>query len=112
MADGNKDDFSADIEELERGGVHLQDISTLAATIRANVHNVTGKYGRTLGGNGDIGKSFEVNYYPAADAGLQFLDALADLVDTHGSKTIKLGGFFADVNDTSTTESNSTPHRH
>jgi hypothetical protein len=105
--------FSVDVPALERGGVHIKDMGTLAARIYGDLFAVTSKYGRTLGGNGDVGKSFEANYYPAAEGSLAFLRDLKDLVDTHGSKTIRLGALFGDVNDTTITEAGGgTGHRH
>jgi|tagenome__1003787_1003787.scaffolds.fasta_scaffold20858230_3 hypothetical protein len=112
MARG-QDRFSADIAALERGGVNIKHLATLAASIYGDLFNVTDKYGKNLGGNGDIGKSLEKNYYPSADASLRFLKDLKDLVDTHGGKTIALGGLFGDVNTTATGEAgNYTGHRH
>ncbi|GLY83557.1 hypothetical protein [Actinoallomurus iriomotensis] len=102
--------FSVDIEELRRGGVDIEHLATLAATIYGDLHNVTSKYGRRLGGNGDTQKAFEANYYPAAEDSEGFLRDLKDLVDTHGGKTILLGGLFGDVNDTTITESGSGGH--
>lgn len=96
--------FSVDIEALERGGVNVKHLATLAATIYGDLFNVTSKYGHELGGNGDIGKSFEANYYPGADASLQFLRDLKDLVDAHGGKIIDLGVFFGNVDETTTNE--------
>jgi hypothetical protein len=108
----NTGNFSVDIDALEKGGVHIKDMATLAASIYGELFAVTSKYGRTLGGNGDVGKSFETNYYPAEEGSLGFLRDLKDLVDTHGSKTIELGGFFGDVDDTAVTEAGGTGHRH
>ncbi len=105
--------FSVDIEELERGGVRIKDLATTASSIYGDLFRLTDKYGHTLGGNGDIGKSFEVNYYPSADASLDFLRDLKDLVDAHGSKTLSLGGLFGGVNATATDEASTpTVHRH
>jgi hypothetical protein len=98
--------FSVDIEALERGGVNIKHLATLAATIYGDLFNVTDKYGHNLGGNGDVGKSFETNYYPGADASLQFLRDLKDLVDTHGGKTIDLGNLFGNVDETTTDQAN------
>jgi hypothetical protein len=103
--------FSVDIDALERGGVNVKHLASLAASIYGDLFNLTDKYGHTLGGNGDVGKSFETNYYPGADASLQFLRDLKDLVDTHGGKVIDLGGLFGNVDDTTIDESHGG-HRH
>jgi hypothetical protein len=110
MAD-DEGPFSVDIEGLERGGVHLRDISNVAAGIFGDLHNITHKYGRNLGGNGDVGKSFDQSYWPGADASETFLRDLRDLVDIHGSKTLLLGSFFGDVDDTASIEAGGTGHR-
>jgi hypothetical protein len=109
MADG---EFSVDIDALERGGVNIRRLAEIAGNIFADLDHVTGKYGRNLGGNGDVGESFAKNYWPGADASLQFLSDLKDLVDTHGGKTLDLGHYFDDVDVTTTDQANGTPHRH
>src|SRR4051794_14759514 len=112
MARG-QDRFSADIAALERGGVNIKHLATLAESIYGDLFNVTDKYGKSLGGNGDIGNALEKNYYPSADASLQFLKDLKDLVDTHGGKTSELGSLFGHVDTTATGEAGSiTGHRH
>ena len=103
--------FSVDIAALERGGVNIKNLATVASSIYGDLYNLTSKYGRKLGGNGDVGKSFETNYYPGAEASLRFLKDLADLVDAHGGKVLNLGGFFGDVDSTATDQANSG-HRH
>jgi hypothetical protein len=103
--------LSVDVEELRRGGVNIDHLATLAATIYGDLHRVTSKYGRRLGGTGDTQKSFEANYYPAAEASEDFLRGLADLVDTHGGKTIELGDLFGGVNDTTISQAGGSGHR-
>lgn len=96
--------FSVDIEALRRGGVDIEHLSTLIRSIDGDLRNITRKYGRRLGGNGDTQKAFEANYYPAAEESENFLLGIVNLVDTHGGKTIELGDLFGDVDDTTTTE--------
>lgn len=95
--------FGADIPAVREGGQKFKHLSTLALTIFGDLHNTTSKY-PDLGGNGDIGKAFTTNYYPAADASLKFLSGVKDLVDTHGGKTLNLGTLLGDVHTTTTTE--------
>jgi hypothetical protein len=112
MADnGDPDSFSVDIEALERGGVNIRHLAEIAGSIYGTLFSVTDKYGKDLGGNGDVGKSFATNYWPGAEASLQFLRDLKDLVDTHGEKTIDLGHYFDDVDETTTNEANGSHHR-
>lgn len=102
--------LSVDIDALERGGVRIKDLGTVAASVYGNLSAVTDRYGHQLGGNGSVGNSFK-KYYPAADAALEFLKGLKDLVDTHGSKTIDLGALFDDVNNAATGEAGGTDGR-
>jgi hypothetical protein len=111
MSEGD-DSFAVDIAALERGGVNIKHLATVAASIYGDLFNVTGKYGRGLGGNGDIRASLDTNYFPSADASLRFLKDLKDLVDAHGGKTIELGDLFGDVNDTATDQAGNPVHRH
>jgi hypothetical protein len=96
--------LSVDVDALERGGVRITDLGGIAASIYGTVSAVTDRYGDKLGGDGPIGNSINKNYTPAADAALEFLKGLKDLVDAHGSKTIDLGTLFNDVNTAATDE--------
>jgi hypothetical protein len=95
--------LSVDIDSLQRGGVRLQELGAAWKKIHGALSAVQDEYGHQLGGDGPIGNSFNASYYPGADAAMEFLDGLGDLVDTHGGKTKDLGDLFNDVN-TATTE--------
>jgi hypothetical protein len=98
MADDG-DTFSVlSIDDLKRAGVHIEDFSEMTKSIHSDLFAVVNKYPNP-GGDGDVGKSFAVNYAPAADAILEFLAALTTLLSADGSKTGALGGLFDDVNN-------------
>jgi uncharacterized protein YukE len=100
MADG---DLSVDFDDLERGGARIKGAASSTAHSKSYMEANIFQYGRSLGGNGSVGASFE-QYYQAADAARQFVDGLAELLDTHGSKTKDLGDLFSQVNDATITE--------
>jgi hypothetical protein len=101
---GDDGTLSVDVDALERGGVRIKDLGSLAAETYGTLSAVTGRYGTRLGGDGPIGNSINKNYSPAAESALEFLKGLKDLVDAHGSKTIDLGALFDDVNNAATDE--------
>jgi hypothetical protein len=88
--------LSVDIDALERGGVRLQELGAAWKKIHGALSAI--QDGHQLGGDGPIGNSFNASYYPAADAAMEFVNGLGDLVDTHGGKTKDLGTLFDDVN--------------
>jgi hypothetical protein len=102
MPDDNGNVFSADPDEVKLGGLNLGHISTVATSIYQDLSNEITKY-PNLGGDGsdDISKSLKLNYEEPAKDCLSFVRDLADLVETHGGKTVQLGDLFDDVNTTS-----------
>ncbi len=101
MAGSDDDILSVDIEELERGGVHLTDIAHIAVRIYNDVNNAVTQFPHP-GGDGDIGDSVRKNYEPSAQASLEFLKNVKELLGGHGSQTLDLSGLFGDVNDVTT----------
>ncbi|HEY0537483.1 MAG TPA: hypothetical protein VGD53_03900 [Actinoallomurus sp.] len=96
--------LSVDVGALQRGGVRIKELGDLASNIHGSLSGVTDRYGHELGGDGPVGNSFNASYYPAANAALEFLNGLKDLVGIHGSKTSGLGALFNDVNGAATNE--------
>jgi hypothetical protein len=91
------DDFSVDLDELERGGVNLSHVAEVAIRIHSHVTTILAQY-PDPGGDGDVGKSFAVNYTPAAAQSVKFLKSLKELIDTHGGKTLDMSAVFGNVN--------------
>jgi hypothetical protein len=95
--------FAADIQAIQKGGVDLQGLAALVALVHGKLHSATSKY-PNLGGNGQIGKSFEANYYKSAADSEDFLKGVKDLLGEHGATTTGLGDIFGDTNEAATTQ--------
>ncbi|MEV0406067.1 hypothetical protein [Actinoallomurus sp. NPDC050550] len=93
--------FSVDPDELERGGVHIRQMADIAMKVYDRLTEVEAKYPK-LGGDGSVGKSFEVNYYPVMKECTKLVTDLAKLLADAGGRTGDLGRLFADVNSEAT----------
>jgi hypothetical protein len=104
--------FSADIDAVTRGGAQFQHVSDLVVDIQGFMAAIHRSKGNNLGGNGDLQKSFELNYDPSAIASLDFLDRLSKLIEAHGEDTGNLGAVFDATNTGSTEIAGNSGHRH
>jgi hypothetical protein len=102
MAD-NGDVFAADIDALNRYKGDLEQLRTIIASITDGVVPLLAKY-PDLGGNGDIGKSFDKNYTPNAKDAVEFLNGLNEKMNGDFTKTSGLPDLFDDVNTSSTNQ--------
>ena len=100
MADTG-DVFAADIDALNHYKNDLEQLKTIIATLRGDLVHILEKYD-DLGGNGDIGKSFDVNYTPNANDAVEFLNGLNEKMNGDFTKVSGLPDLFSDVNTSST----------
>lgn len=92
------DRLQADVQALARGGDNLGQLSAelnaLANDLREAVHRYT-----NAGGTGEIGHQWTVNYKPAEEHGLQFLELMCDTIGQSANRTTSTAGAYQNTND-------------
>ena len=103
------DQFSVDVDALRLGGVNIDEISRTGHSILRELYSSVSLYANA-GGDGQIGKAMKLNYEPARDDCLQFLDLLGQSLSLNGERTSRLGSLMGNV-DADATGIAHTPHK-
>ena len=96
-----RDVTGANLPDMWVGATRLKDVGDPLVAHGKEVHSAFERY-PNIGGNGQIGKAFDLSYYPAAKAGAKFLNGLSELLDVNGDKTIDLTHLFDDMDNSAT----------
>jgi hypothetical protein len=91
------DRLYVDVAALTRGGIDLNQWSTLADQIAGRVTSATQTY-RYSGGTGEMGEQFDTNYKPGEAKALEFLALLVEIVGGYADRTLLAARTFDQTN--------------